>query len=337
MNLIGNNGIWQQLSIAMHSAVKQNRALPHILLAGAAGCGKTSTAKQIAKILKTDFKAIACDSLKQRRDVLKLAAQLNRQGYDRDGNKVSYIRPTVIFIDEIHGLSVQAQEMLGILMEEFYLPLTQDDLRIIKFANKKVKQEMIFKCPEFTLIGATTNDGKLTKPFRDRFKLRFLFQTYNIEEAKEIVKVHAKRLEIPIEEKAVEAIAKRGRGVPRILVSLLERCRDFVIASHQAKITYESASVVFELAGIDDNGLTKTDIDLMKILYEINAPIGLENLATILHESPKVLSETVEPYLIQQGLIIRGKRGREITEKGIEYLAQKGIIKLNHSNFYIEL
>jgi len=337
MELIGNTEIWQQLFIAMHSAVKQNRALPHILLAGAAGCGKTSTAKKIAEILHTDFRAISYDSLKQRRDVLKLASQLNREGYDREGNKIAYIRPTIIFIDEIHGLSVQAQEMLGILMEEFYIPLTRDDLKLIRGANKKVREEMVFKCPEFTLIGATTNDGKLTKPFRDRFKLRFLFHTYIFEDAKKIVQMHAKRLRIPIDETAVEAIAKRGRGVPRILVSLLERCRDFVIASQQDKITGESANLVFELAEIDDNGLTRTDISLMEALYNINAPVGLENLATILHESPKVLSETVEPYLIQQGLIIRGKRGREITEKGVEYLAQKGIIELNDSNFYIEL
>jgi len=337
MDLIGNVEIWQQLSIAMHSAVKQNRALPHILLAGAAGCGKTSTAKQIARILRTEFRTVACDSLKQRKDVLKLAARLNREGYDKDGNKISYIRPTIVFIDEIHGLSVQAQEMLGILMEEFYIPLTREDLKLIKAVGKKVKEEMVFKCPEFTLIGATTNDGKLTKPFRDRFKLRFLFSTYTLEESKKIVELHARRLEIPIEKDAVEVIASRGRGVPRILVSLLERCRDFVIASQQETITLEAANLVFELAGIDDTGLTQTDINLLKALYEINAPVGLENLATMLHESPKVLAETAEPYLIQRGLIVRGKRGREITEKGIEYLAGRGLIKLQNSNFYIDV
>ena len=327
MGLIGNKDIMIQIEISLKAGEERHRAFPHALLTGAAGCGKTSTAKHLAKLAGSLFISIACDSLKDRFDVALLIKRLSRIGYNDFGRMVNsnIIQPTIVFIDEIHNLSLAAQEHLGIVMEEWRLPITTKEAHMLKV--KVDKNSPFYWAPQFTLIGATTNDGRLSKPFRDRFKLRFVFAPYSIEEAVQIVFLHAKRLEIEINEEGALEIAKRGRGVPRILVSLLERCRDASIAMNQKDITKESAVVAFYKMGIDAAGLTKTDIKLLRILYKIGEPIGLDNLSTILNESPKVLSEAAEPYLIQSGFMLRSGKGRTITEEGCDYLAKQGHIE----------
>lgn len=327
MGLIGNKDIMTQIGISLKAGKEIGRAFPHTLLTGAAGCGKTSTAKHLAKLAGSLFISIACDSLKERFDVALLIKRLDRIGYNDFGRMENseIIQPTVVFIDEIHNLSLAAQEHLGIVMEEWRLPITTKEAHVLKV--KVNKNSPFYWAPQFTLIGATTNDGRLSKPFRDRFKLRFVFAPYSIEEAVQIVFLHAKRLEIEINEEGALEIAKRGRGVPRILVSLLERCRDASIAMNQKDITMESAVVAFYKMGIDTSGFTKTDINLLRTLYKIGEPVGLDNLSTILNESPKVLSESAEPYLIQSGLILRSGKGRTITEEGCKYLAEQGYIE----------
>jgi holliday junction DNA helicase RuvB len=329
MELIGNKETASQLEIAQISASKRNKALPHTLLTGAAGCGKTSTAKHTAEMNECDIISVAPDSVKTRLDVALLAKRCSRSGYDNEGALVNpeVMRPSVIFIDEIHNLSLGAQEHLGILMEEWQVPVTPKEAHLLKLKVADNKGLSMYWAPQFTLIGATTNDGKLSKPFRDRFKLRFVFAPYSMEESVEIVKLHADRLEIKIDKAGAEEIAGRGRGVPRILVSLLERCRDAAIASNNEVIDKELATVAFFKMGIDATGLTETDVNLLQTLYEVGDPVGIDNLATILNESPKVLSEAVEPYLIQKGLLLRASKGRTITDKGVEYLAEKGYIE----------
>lgn len=331
MELIGNKDIMAQLSIAKISAQKRNRALPHTLLTGAAGCGKTSTAKHTAKLSGSDLISISPDAIKTRFDVALLAKRCNESGYDSRGVLINpeQMRPSIIFIDEIHNLSLAAQEHLGILMEEWHIPVTAREARDLKLRVTGKHDMYIYWAPQFTLIGATTNDGRLSKPFRDRFKLRFVFSPYSLEESKQIVLMHAERLDIKIDEGAAIQIAKRGRGVPRILVSLLERCRDTALAINNGEITEELAKVAFFKMGIDSAGFTETDIKLLKTLYEIGEPIGLDNLATILNESQKVLSETIEPYLIQRGFLLRSAKGRTITSKAIEYLIEKGHVAGN--------
>jgi Holliday junction DNA helicase RuvB len=321
MKLIGNENIFLQLNIATKSAIIENRSLPHMLLTGAAGCGKTSTAKYIAKNSGADFLEIAHESINVRDDVLVLRDQLNMEGYEkRTGNKTEKICPTIVFIDEIHRLSSTGQEYLGIAMENWIIPVEKKQAKISYYGEFGLNREGRGRwCPRFTLIGATTNDGLLTKPFKDRFKLRFVFSTYTFEESKEIVASHAEELKITINEEAIIEIAKRGRGVPRVLVTLLERCRD--TASYTNSIVdLVITQATFRLMGIDPNGLTPTDIRIMKSLHESENPIGLDNLSIITNESPKAISETIEPYLIQQGFITRGSRGRTLTDKGREYL-----------------
>lgn len=343
MNLIGNRDIFKQLEIAIKSAIAENKSLPHTLLSGVAGCGKTSTAKFIAETSKCSFLQTPPESIQTRNDMLKIREQLNSIGYDTFGDKVSQISPTVIFIDEIHRLKMTGQEHLGLAMEEWTIPIGEKQAKTSP--HDKFGYDLKGRgrwCPRFTLIGATTNDGLLSKPFKDRFKLRFIFNTYSLRESIEIIKVHAERLnkesmdrldhkdikKIMLTYAAVLEIAKRGRGVPRILVNLLERCRDVAISYGGEMVDELLAKSTFKLMNVDKTGLTPTDINIMKALYENREnPIGLDNISIIVNESRKTLMETIEPYLIQRGLITRAPRGRLLTEKGRMYLMENNHIQ----------
>ncbi|MBW2647864.1 MAG: AAA family ATPase [Deltaproteobacteria bacterium] len=344
MKLIGNANIIGQINIAILAAREQNRPIPHMLLSGAAGCGKTSTARYIAELTGSDLIMASADSVKSREDVLSIIGQMNHRGYDKYGRKISTTQPSIVFIDEVHNVPISGQEHMGIVMEEWYLPVTKREANV-DAKNVKNRDNAIRWSPEFTLIGATTNDGDLSKPFRDRFKLRFLFSTYSLDDSMLIAKEHAMHLDIILDDNnAAMEIAKRGRGVPRTIVSLLERCRDTALACKDdpgswkdvdmVEVNHAITVVTFDNLGIDKTGLTKTDINILKALYESVDAVGLDNLAVLLNESTKVLSEAVEPYLIQRGLIIRTGKGRKITDKGLQYLMENGYIKFEMNKKY---
>jgi len=332
VKLIGNSSIMSQLTVAMRSASEENRSIPHMLLSGAAGCGKTSTARWLAAATGAQFINIAPDSIKKRHDLFPILKSMDRRtGYSPHGKKIGQIKPAILFIDEIHGLSVAAQEYLGVMMEEYCIAATTHEVKNSNhfYKDPKSKNEpFVVWVPEFTLIGATTNDGKLTKPFHDRFKLRFHFTPYRMEEAIQIVLSHAESLNVRITKEAVLEIAKRGRGVGRILVGLLERCRDMSVFYSVPEINLELAILTFNEIGIDSTGLTRGDVKLLKTLYEIGDPVGLEHLAIQLNESTKVLSETIEPYLIQRGFVARGSKGRTLTDAGRIYLVENKYVEM---------
>jgi Holliday junction DNA helicase RuvB len=332
MKLVGNNSIMSQLAVATKSAQEGNRSIPHMLLTGAAGCGKTSTARWLAAVTGAQFINIAPDSIKKRSDLFPILKMMDRKtGYSACGKKIGTVKPTILFIDEIHGLSIAAQEYLGIMMEEWCIaatmPETKNSSHYYKDESAKTKPFVVW-VPEFTLVGATTNDGKLSKPFHNRFKLRFHFSPYNMDESIQIVMTHAERLNIKSDEHAAFEIARRGRGVGRTLVGLLERCRDMSIFYSQPVINKELAILTFSEIGIDESGLTNGDIKLLKTLYEMEEPVGINHLAIQLNESEKVLSETIEPYLIQRGLIARAPKGRVLTDFGRRYLVEKGYVEM---------
>ena len=339
MKLIGNEDILVQIDIAIRSAVKENRSIPHMLMSGAAGCGKTSTAKHIANITGGKFASIACDTIKSRSDLLQIVEEFDRTGYDVYGKKLKdeCIKHNIVFIDEIHNLSLAGQEHLGVLMEEWYVPVTNKEMKSDILDDFQGVAERTRWSPAFTLIGATTNDGKLSKPFRDRFKMRFVFTPYSEEESVQIAIVHAERLKMQITKEASLEIAKRGRGVPRIIVSLLERCRDMALAIDKKVVTTGIAIVTFGELGIDETGLNSTDINMLKMMYEVEDPIGLDNVAVRLNESSKVISETLEPYLIQRGFLVRASKGRKITDEGRRYLLNNGHIKSAIKRNYVDI
>jgi len=306
MDLIGHENTKKRVKIALDSAIQRNTALPHILLSGAAGCGKTTTAQWLATLGGYEYLPASPLGLKTKKDVYTLMEKLNLQGYNKSGDRIDRVKPTLLFFDEVHQLPVIGQELLGLAMERFIL-------------EADIPNKLIW-LPHFTIVGATTDDGKLTKPFRDRFKQKFIFEPYSDKEMCQIVRFHAKKMDLPITRDAVINLTKRSRGVPRIMVNYLNTIRDIKLVTQAAVVTTGLIDSAFDSIGVDTTGLTKIEIRILKSLYETGVPVGLDNLAIITNESPKTIVQSIEPFLIRRGLLIRTGKGRSITKKGIEYL-----------------
>lgn len=312
MDLIGHGTTKKQIYVARKAAVAKNMALPHMLFSGSPGCGKTTMANEIAKVSGVDFITAIPEEIKDVRSARKLLENLNDEGYDPKGNRIGQIKPSIIFLDEIHNLPLKGQEVLGIAMENFRM--------------ETGKPNAYYWLPYFTIIGATTLAGNLSKPFLDRFKMVFMFSPYSIQESVRIIRMHAKKLKIAITAKAVNDIAARSRGIPRIMVGYLERVGDAMLARNSKIVTSVLTDEVFDSMGIDKYGFSKTEIDILITLYKNDIPIGLENLAVITNESAKTIKERVEPYLIQSNLMLRTGSGRTITKAGRDYLEDQGYI-----------
>ena len=304
---IGNKSIRQQIEVALESARKRNSALPHMLFSGAPGCGKTTLAKLMAKTGGMDFMQVVPEEFNSYKNIIKILDNMNLEGYNRRGDKVGQIKPTILFIDEIHNISMVGQEKLGIVMEDFKLE-----------SNRKRNSHIWF--PLFTIIGATTQEGILSKPYRDRFKLTFHFETYNMEDMAEIVNYHAKKRGLMITPKACRKIASRSKGTPRIAVRLVERVQDYIITNSTDVITSKVALAVFDLMNLDEKGLNLQERKILLALYNTTAPIGLDSLAISANVSKRTITDSLEPFLIQEGLITRSGRGRILTPEGIEYV-----------------
>jgi len=310
MDLIGHENTKNRIDIALKSAAARNACIPHMLLAGAAGCGKTTTARWLAELGGYDFLPVSPLVLKTKKDVYTLLNKLNVDGYNARGDRIGKIKPTIIFFDEVHQMPVIGQEILGIAMERFDLEADE--------ANK------LIWLPYFAVIGATTDDGILTKPFRERFKMKFIYEPYSDADMCNIIKHHAMKHRLLTTPKAVRGIASRSRGIPRTMVGYLESIRDFMIANKEFVITNGIVDAAFNSMGIDKTGLNKIDLTILKTLYNLDKPLGLENLSIITNESAKALSQTTEPYLIRRGFIIRTGKGRQITSEGRNYLESQG-------------
>jgi Holliday junction DNA helicase RuvB len=314
-NLIGHEPTKRRLRIALEASQSRNMPLPHMLLSGSPGCGKTTMARSLAKDIGVDFISATPEDLKDHKSVKKLMDMLNFNNYNKQGDRTGAIYPTIIFIDEIHNLPLKGQEILGIAMEEY------------KLETGRVNQ--CYWVPYFTLIGATTLQGNLSKPFLNRFKMDFLFQPYSYAESIQIVRHHCSELlkGVAITTRAIECIAKRGRGVPRIIVKYIENIRDWAITERINTITSGAVNYIFDELGIDSAGLSKTEIKMLVTLYNNDAkPIGLENLSILTNESLKTIKETIEPYLIQEGLMLRSGSGRIITLQGRAYLEENNYV-----------
>jgi Holliday junction DNA helicase RuvB len=281
-----------------------------MLFSGAPGCGKTTLSKKTASIGGMDFVQVPPDSIKGYKETVDILGSINHDGYNRNGDIVGQIKPTILFIDEIHRLPIVGQEKLGIAMEDFQIESDRDKNRVIWF-------------PLFTVIGATTEEGMLSKPFRDRFKLNFTFNLYDVSTMTKIVAFHANKIGIPVTEKACIDIAKRSRGTPRIGVKYLERARDYALYIAADVVNDSVTTEMFRQLGINDIGLNENETKLLKALYEIKMPVGIDNLAVITNVSQKTISDSIEPFLISKGLIVRSGRGRTLTHKGVDYVREQ--------------
>jgi Holliday junction DNA helicase RuvB len=298
----GQEQVVDNLEIFVQAATKRGEPLDHVLLHGPPGLGKTTLANIIANELGVGFKVTSGPVLDKPGDLAGLLTNLD-QG-------------DVLFIDEIHRLSPVIEEYLYSAMEDYVI-----DILIDSGPNARAVQIAL---NPFTLIGATTRSGLLTSPLRARFGINARLQYYDAKTLTAIVERSSALLDIPISEEAAYQIASRSRGTPRIANALLRRVRDFAQIKGNGKIDVEISNIALEALNVDKYGLDEMDNRvLMAIIDKFNGgPVGLTTIATAIGENAGTLEEVYEPFLIQEGFLIRTQRGRKATEKAYKHLGK---------------
>ncbi|MCG0275895.1 MAG: Holliday junction branch migration DNA helicase RuvB [Thermosediminibacteraceae bacterium] len=297
---IGQEQIKESLKIFVKAALKRQEPLDHVLLYGPPGLGKTTLAYIIARELGVNLKVTSGPAIERPGD---LAAILTSLG-ERD----------LLFIDEIHRLHPAVEEILYPAMEDFALD--------IMIGKGPAARSIRLNLRPFTLVGATTKAGALTSPLRDRFGICCRLDFYSKEELVKILLRSARILNVTLEEKAAEKIALCSRGTPRIANRLLKRIRDYAEVKADGVITEEVALEGLKLLKVDSHGLDQEDRRLLKTIIEKfgGGPVGIESIAAALNEEISTIEDVYEPYLIQEGYIVRTARGRIVSDKAYEHL-----------------
>ena len=297
---VGQKKVVQNIDVMVESAKIRNSAMDHALLSGPPGLGKTSLAMIIAKSIGSELHVISGPAIEKKGD---LAAILTNLG-PRD----------VLFIDEIHRMHISVEEILYSAMEDYRL-----DIVIGQGPSARTMQIQV---APFTLIGATTRSGLLSNPLRDRFMAHLHFDFYNEHELAEIVENNAKKLNIVLEQKALQLIAACARGTPRIANRILRRVRDFALVKGETKISEESVTKSLSLLEIDSYGLDRMDRKILQVIedYYKGGPVGIETLCATLAEDRTTIEDVYEPYLLKEGFLLRTPRGREISQKSRDHL-----------------
>lgn len=302
-DFIGQTALKDKLTIFMKAAQQREEPLDHTLFYGPPGLGKTTLAGIIAKEMKGSFKTTTGPALERAGD---LAAIL------------SNIQPNdVLFIDEIHRLSPNIEEILYPAMEDFSLSIV--------VGKGPLARSIKLSLPKFTLIGATTRLGLLTSPLRARFGITEQLHLYTPEELTAIVKRGASVLGVDIEDAAAEEIGKRSRGTPRVALRLLRRVRDVAEVKNTDGVKVSVAKYALNMLGVDGQGLDESDRKFLTTIIDLfdGGPVGLSTLAAALNEDRQTIEDIYEPYLIQNGLIERTPKGRMATRLTWTYLGRK--------------
>ncbi|MFQ9114747.1 Holliday junction branch migration DNA helicase RuvB [uncultured Eubacterium sp.] len=302
---VGQQKAKNNLKIFIEAAKSRNEPLDHVLFYGPPGLGKTTLATIIANEMGVNIKVTSGPAIEKPGEMAAILNNLSEND--------------ILFIDEIHRLNRQVEEVLYPAMEDYSID--------IMIGKGQAARSIRLDLPKFTLVGATTRAGLLTAPLRDRFGVINKLEFYTVDELKDIIKRSANVLGVETDEMGAMEMARRSRGTPRLANRLLKRVRDFAQVKYDGIITYDVANEALNMLEVDKLGLDKGDRSILEtIIYKFaGGPVGLDTLAAALGEDSGTLEDVYEPYLIQNGLIQRTPRGRIVTERAYMHLGVENI------------
>ena len=300
-DFVGQNSVKEQMQIFVEAARKRNEPLDHTLIFGPPGLGKTTLAHIVANEMQVGLKTTSGPVIEKAGELVALLSNLEEND--------------VLFIDEIHRLSASVEEILYPAMEDYRIDIV--------IGEGPAARSIPYTLKPFTLIGATTRAGLLTSPLRDRFGIVHRLEVYAVEELTEIVTRTGQRLDVKVDAEGALEIARRARGTPRVANRLLRRVRDYAEVRADGNVSAETADAALELLNVDEEGIDVMDRKLLLTILEkfSGGPVGLDSLAAAIGEERDTIEDVVEPYLIQQGYMMRTPRGRVATERAYHHFS----------------